>query len=1095
MVLRKPQPYAAAASLITDPTATASASLPYPTTPPDRSAPGPPPEYAQEVYSPSLHHSPTFNFSTLNEAQESSGHVSYGMDPGWGSEVHDDGKENMGLPTALRAGEGRLSSESIRSTDAMPNSLRVGPPEGTPRTSGESQRSEGTRQKPLWASAADTPKPEVSTNHTEGSTNPFVRAQIARKLSQDNREVSSADAWGDASSHPPPPPREPPPAPPSEWQYQQEPMPVREIDHLTISDQVPNQYPSSTIPTNPYNNNSQYHQTRSSIARQDSIPISPNEDPSNSGLIPVSPPSRQAPCFPSSSETFTHGMSQGGDLATSPGSEAGHHRNSSLGWDPGMDISTFDGLTSRNHGLPQVGEEDESQPVHQTWEEQKIWEHNARERRERDAAVAVEQARLQEQERLAEEEWNKGEEEALQEAELAESRAARGDMGGYVNRQPTDELRPDLPPRPEEQEAPELPPRRTMGDREQSPAILNRTRLAVMTGGSPSNAGRDTPGTTAKKQRSETYQIKQINWFDASSRTNPRRSPILVQNANGPCPLLALVNALVLSTPAGVETALVETLRTREQVSLGLLLDAVFDELMSGRRGGAAQELPDVGDLYTFLITLHAGMNVNPRFVTLDPKAPNLMDAPEDLLISVHDAPINSSEAGGFEETREMRLYSTFSIPLIHGWLPPKEYPAYIALSRSAKTYEDAQNVQFYKDELEDKSQRAGLTNGEQILLEDVTVIEQFLSQSATQLTNYGLETMTRALSPGSIAILFRNDHFSTLYKHPRSGQLLTLVTDMGYSGHDEVVWESLVDVSGEGCEFFAGDFRPVGNVSGDTRSRDTGKAAESDAVPQDGGNGWNTVNRSKSRRKPVPGISQQRQGNGNGNVSSGTKNNGGPSSGYNDSIPVLSNDTVEQEDHDLALALQLQEEEEDRHRREQAARRHEDDLSREFLAQQADITEPNPTSQSGSPAMLRGRARGQNNRPSAPSRDQPPADAPPPSYEQAASGRPYHPPPNHPAHPASSPTGSRPAAHRRQLSAYAQNAELYRAISPTTPIPTTPQQQFQASRRTSGRSMTIREQGNSSTADIHGGPPAPRRRTSAGVSASEEDKKDCIVM
>jgi hypothetical protein len=66
----------------------------------------------------------------------------------------------------------------------------------------------------------------------------------------------------------------------------------------------------------------------------------------------------------------------------------------------------------------------------------------------------------------------------------------------------------------------------------------------------PSSAGVETPQTKTKRQRSETYQIKQINWHDASSTINPRRSPILIQNANGPCPLLALVNALIISTPA-----------------------------------------------------------------------------------------------------------------------------------------------------------------------------------------------------------------------------------------------------------------------------------------------------------------------------------------------------------------------------------------------------------------------------------------------------------------------------------------------------------------------------------------------------------------
>ena len=334
------------------------------------------------------------------------------------------------------------------------------------------------------------------------------------------------------------------------------------------------------------------------------------------------------------------------------------------------------------------------------------------------------------------------------------------------------------------------------------------------------------------KQRSETYEIKHIRWLDAKS-PEIRTTPILVQNANGPCPLLALVNALTLSTPPTLNTALVETLRVREQVSLGLLLDAVFDELMSGRRGDAAQELPDVSDLYSFLITLHTGMNVNPRFIPVTKEVPSLVDG-LDAPTSLHD----HRRPGGFEETKEMSLYSTFAVPLIHGWLPPMLHPIFHALKRSAVTYEDAQNLLFREEELEDKVQQAGLNHDEQQLLEDIATIKYFLSSSATQLTGYGLDTITEALAPGSIAILFRNDHFGTLYRNPRTGQLLHLVTDMGYAGHEEVVWESLVDVSGEGSEFYSGDFRPVGHLTSNTSQQAYSQTRQDES-------GWTTVGRS----------------------------------------------------------------------------------------------------------------------------------------------------------------------------------------------------------------------------------------------------------
>ena len=636
----------------------------------------------------------------------------------------------------------------------------------------------------------------------------------------------------------------------------------------------------------------------------------------------------------------------------------------------------------------------------------------------------------------------------------------------------TDNHLPALPPNSEPVDASFAPP---------SPAAPVKAKEVP----DPSTSDVEAQQNKAAKQRSETYQIKHVNWFDASSPTNPRISPILVQNANGPCPLLALVNALTLSTPADINTALVETLRVREQVSLGLLLDAVFDELTSGRRGDVVQELPDVGDLYTFLITLHTGMNVNPRFTSTQMKAPNLIDS---SILSLPDTIQENRRPGGFEETREMRLYSTFAVPLIHGWLPPRNHPAYAALDRSAKTYEDAQNLMFREEELEDKLQRQGLSQEEQLMLEDIASIKFFLSSTATQLTGYGLDTINDALNPGSIAILFRNDHFSTLYRHPKSGQLLTLVTDMGYAGHAEVVWESLVDVNGEGCEYFSGDFRPVGNVSGDTQSQIDGTTSADDQ-------GWTTVSRPKNThksRQPLP---------------VNTPNDEEPP--LSSTLDLATSPNTEQEDRDLALAMQLQEEEEDRSRRQALARQREDELSEAYLSLQEPSnrrSQPTRPGQFEPPSRSRGSGRiiGQDIRPLVPPRGgsvvrdpERGDDAPPPSYEQAAKGPAYHPPPDHPAHPnapPASPTAGVPPAtsprptmqgtRPRQMSAYSQNSAAY-CRAPSTPGP--------GRRRSSlarSPTMPVRAPG------YDGQPVVLRRRSGLDVVEDEARReKDCVVM
>lgn len=576
--------------------------------------------------------------------------------------------------------------------------------------------------------------------------------------------------------------------------------------------------------------------------------------------------------------------------------------------------------------------------------------------------------------------------EAMQVPDLSEhnpssQNASQGQEPRQVNLM--DEEPPAQPPRPMEEAAPPKPPR---------PVPID---TAASTARSPSGNQPDTPNTRAKRQRNETYQIKQINWFDAAAGPTGkmRRSPIMTQNANGPCPLLALVNALTLSTSEQSQTALVDALKSREQVSLGLLLDAVFEEL-ARRSEIHDKELPDVGDLYSFLITLHTGMNVNPRFVL--PGAPHIGSVEAEVSMNHM-----SSKPGVFEETREMVLYSTFGIPLIHGWIPPPDSPEYAAFERSAKTFDDALNIQFREQELEDKLETTGLSPEEQQLYEDIALIKQYLDSYPTQLTEHGLQVMSQSLIPGQIAILFRNDHFSTLYKDPRTGALTTLVTDAGYSSHDEIVWETLVDVNGAASELFSGDFRPVGNSS----------SSAPRAIPTSDNQDWETV--------------PSRSGNNSNTQASGSTHGTtfapppGPPPGYNADSRAIHNTldgtgdqpkTTEQEDHDMALALQLQEEEEDNERREAAARRQrEDELSRQFLDREGH-TERRRSSPSDTPANRpqippRRSNLSPPNRNSAasPSVDAPylqPQESPddqPPSYEQAASDRPFRPPGSQP--------------------------------------------------------------------------------------------------
>ncbi|KAJ5182412.1 Protein of unknown function DUF544 [Penicillium capsulatum] len=425
---------------------------------------------------------------------------------------------------------------------------------------------------------------------------------------------------------------------------------------------------------------------------------------------------------------------------------------------------------------------------------------------------------------------------------------------------------------------------------------------------SPADAARQ------KEQRAETYSIRHINRVDRDGALF--QSPILVQNENGPCPLLALVNALVLRAAPKTPSPIVKALGVREQISLGLLIEALFEELTTCL--GPDEEFPDIEALTQFLTMLHTGMNVNPC-LTLE----------------------TSDSLGTFLQTNDLRLYRTFGIPLIHGWIASWSSQAHTAMTRTARYHEDIQLLPFRKQELEDRVMRGeSLSPSEEQVVADIQAIQDFVDlENATQLSPFGLTQLTTRLAPGSVSILFRNDHFSTLYKHPQSHQLYTLVTDAGYANHAEVVWESLVDVTGFNSEFLSGDFRVVGNSPSDSAGGRTSSAvaANSDTLE----------NKSESQ---------------------------------------------EQSDADYAYALSLQFEEEQRRER---TRNQQSTSTRTSPPSHTPAgTSPhmrNPPSRSSSIATGLRTSQAQHG----PDPDDP--NAPPPPYEQAAGGPRYSPPDRRP--------------------------------------------------------------------------------------------------
>ncbi|KAF9200870.1 hypothetical protein BGZ49_008909 [Haplosporangium sp. Z 27] len=190
----------------------------------------------------------------------------------------------------------------------------------------------------------------------------------------------------------------------------------------------------------------------------------------------------------------------------------------------------------------------------------------------------------------------------------------------------------------------------------------------------------------------------------------------------------------------------------------------------------------------------------------------------------------------GFEPTRELGLFHTFGVELVHGWIvnPTSDGPMFSLVDGPAgiTSYNKAVECIVSGDDaggglvVEDlrgnftpispssqssaaasrsTSPQEGEKENERIT--HALIVQEFMNATKTQLTPYGLHVLKESLPEGHLCAFFRNNHFCTLFKNPMDGQLYTLVTDQSLAHEQSIVWESLLTVDGAG-DFLDGLFR-----------------------------------------------------------------------------------------------------------------------------------------------------------------------------------------------------------------------------------------------------------------------------------------------
>ncbi|GKY98192.1 hypothetical protein MPSEU_000777000 [Mayamaea pseudoterrestris] len=275
-----------------------------------------------------------------------------------------------------------------------------------------------------------------------------------------------------------------------------------------------------------------------------------------------------------------------------------------------------------------------------------------------------------------------------------------------------------------------------------------------------------------------TYRLKRIRYQNNSN------CHILLQNENGPCPLLAAANGLLLrGTLEFPAHCLQHGVASLEDVTNMLANQAlaIEDESTTIKSNDKTFH---IDELMKWIPQFQNGMDVNLGFTKVD----------------------------AYEYSAQLTAWDMFRIQLVHGWLvDPQSAEAQVIQTKTYNVLVDiifqAQDAALELEQLEKEPTDVSTTNYEVLVerqnkLERLQhsatqgkLMEHFLESTSHQLTAYGLEKLREHLSEDQLAVFFRNNHFALMTKH--DGELYLLVTDLGYADSQDIVWERLDAIDG----------------------------------------------------------------------------------------------------------------------------------------------------------------------------------------------------------------------------------------------------------------------------------------------------------
>mmetsp|Transcript_12255 Transcript_12255/g.16948 ORF Transcript_12255/g.16948 Transcript_12255/m.16948 type:complete len:453 (+) Transcript_12255:2008-3366(+) len=279
------------------------------------------------------------------------------------------------------------------------------------------------------------------------------------------------------------------------------------------------------------------------------------------------------------------------------------------------------------------------------------------------------------------------------------------------------------------------------------------------------------------------YRMKGIESVDN------RRLKIVLQNENGPCPLIAIANILALRGWLTLESK-------NDRVTVDKLVSLIGDFIKSQQGKVSDDEKKATEEVIKEMPKLQYGLDVNFKFDSCD----------------------------SFEKTSKSRIFDLLQIRMLHGWLVPPNSKASEVIG--SYTHDDITfQLAHLKERLEghvsttpaDKPSLSNSNSGlnaeekmRKLTPEEGLIIEEFLQNTSHQLTEHGIQKLLEAVQEDEYVIFFRNNHFSTLIKH--GNKLFNLVTDIGYERERNIVWDLLASVDGN-SQFYTGEFRSTEDV------------------------------------------------------------------------------------------------------------------------------------------------------------------------------------------------------------------------------------------------------------------------------------------